>query len=98
MTNSLIVASNIIFVKGFKKNLIIDLQNDCWYHVDFVLEKNEDIENLDQETLEYMLSENMIFEIPHSLKKRFKPFNLSYSQPDKIENAIIDRNNESDYS
>jgi hypothetical protein len=38
------LASNYFFVKGAKKNLIIDLQNNDWYHVDFELNPESEID------------------------------------------------------
>ena len=96
--NVLNLASNVVFVKGYFKNLLIDLQNDCWYHIDFKLETETDIENIDNESLNYMLKENMIFEIPKNIRKNLIPLNLEYDSPNIIENAIIDRSLKSEYS
>lgn len=96
-TNILNLASNVVFVKGYFKNLLIDLQNDCWYHIDFELEKDIDIENIDKDSLEYMLKQNMIFEIPKNIRKNLIPLNLEYNSPNIIENAIIDRSLKSKY-
>lgn len=95
---TLVVASNIIFVKGYKKNLIIDLQHDCWYHVDFLLETDEQILNIKTEDLTYMVEEGIVFEIPTEIKSNFIPINREYFSPNIIENAIIDRDDSSVYS
>lgn len=96
--NILTIASNVLFVKGHVKNLIIDLQNDCWYHVKFSLADDSEIKNLTKENLDFMLDQGMIFEIPERFKSNLKSFKLEYSSPNHLENVIMDRNANSSYS
>lgn len=91
------IASNVMFVKGHKMNLIIDLQNDSWYHVDFILDSNN-ISTLDQEVLNHLLDESMIFKVPDFLKENFSDLDLKYYSSNHIENAIIDFNEDSNFS
>ncbi len=98
MNKVLTIASNVVFVKGFSMNLIIDLQNDCWYHVDFSLEKDDDIQMVSEENLNFMLEQGMIIQVPDVVRKRLKVLDKNYYAPNSLENVIIDRDEGSGYS
>lgn len=102
MNNQLItqLASNCFFVKGARKNLIIDLQNNEWYHVDFDVTKEKNFSNhqISKEDLDYMLKRQILIQIPKKIKKNFIPTPTSFDVPSIIESAIIDRNDYSTYS
>ena len=68
------LASNCFFVKGARKNLIIDLQNNEWYHVDFDVTKEKSFSNhqISKEDLDYMLKRQILIQIPKKIKKNFK--------------------------
>ncbi|MCC7454915.1 MAG: hypothetical protein IT222_12165 [Crocinitomix sp.] len=88
------LASNCLYVKGFKKNLIIDFQNDEWYHVDFNLFPKEDLElsALNEEEIKHLIERQIIITIPSTLKNNFPAFLSDFDVPSIIEFAIIDRN------
>jgi hypothetical protein len=94
------LATNCFFVKGAKKNLIIDLQNNEWYHVDFDVTKEKNYSNgqISTEDLDYMLKRQILIQIPKKIKKNFIPTPTSFDVPSIIESAIIDRNESSAYS
>jgi SPASM domain peptide maturase of grasp-with-spasm system len=78
-------------------NLIIDLQNDSWYHIDFILDSSN-IPSLNKEILEYLLNESMIFTVPDFVKENFSDLDMRYYSSNHIENAIVDFNEKSNFS
>lgn len=92
-----IVASNCIFVKGYKKNLLFDIQKRCWYHITFSLSP-VDLTKIDTDSIEYMVSEGILLKVPKSLESLLPPISLEYDSPYLIESAIIDRSETSEYS
>lgn len=91
------LATNCLFVKGYKKNLIIDLQNNCWYHVD----ENEDeilSETLDKIRKDYLLRNGIILDLPDHLIDSFPKLDLLYLSPQITESIIIDLNDDSPFT
>ncbi|MCH2229655.1 MAG: grasp-with-spasm system SPASM domain peptide maturase [Crocinitomicaceae bacterium] len=101
MTNQVtVLASNCFSVKGYNKHLLIDFQNDEWYHVDFHISKNEnfDVDSISREDFEYLISRQILIQIPKSLRSQFPSISTEFQTPSIIESAIIDRNLDSNYS
>lgn len=93
------LASNCFFVKGVNKNLLIDFQNNEWYHVDFDLEEGDvDVSILKKSDLDYLMERQILIQIPSELKDNFPRISTTFEIPSTIEFAIIDRNSQSDYS
>lgn len=98
--NTIQLASNCFFIKGFKKHLLIDFQREEWFHVDFNLFKNGslDLAALEKEEIDYLIENQILITVPTKLKKKFSPILTNFDVPSIIEFAIIDRNSESHYS
>lgn len=94
------LASNCFFVKGANKNLLIDLQNDAWYHIDFELDQNSeiDISTLKKDDVDYLVNKQILIQIPTELKDNFPRVPTTFEVSSIIEFAIIDRNAQSTYS
>jgi SPASM domain peptide maturase of grasp-with-spasm system len=82
-----ILAANCIFTKGSKRHLLIDLQKLCWYHIDFDI---DNVDNINQEDLDFLKKEGVIIQIPDSFINNFTPLSKKYISPFKIETCIID--------
>ena len=99
-TKATVLASNCFSVKGYNKSLLIDFQNNEWYHVDFNLLSNESIneDDLKPEELEHLLKRQILIRIPEELKNNFPALSTEFDVPSIIESAIVDRNAKSQYS
>ncbi|MCO5259476.1 MAG: grasp-with-spasm system SPASM domain peptide maturase [Crocinitomicaceae bacterium] len=98
-TESYILSSNCLFVKGHSKNLLIDIQRGDWYHIDFDLPDIDiPIEKFEMETLSHLIDNQIILKIPDSIKNQFPKLKYEYDFPAIIESVIIDRNKDSIYS
>lgn len=92
-----ILASNCLFVEGFNKNLLIDLQNNNWYHIDF--SKSELVsENLETETKEYLLRHGVLLDIPKKFVNNFENFSTQYVSAPHIESIIIDIDSQTEFN
>lgn len=84
-----IIAGNCIFVRGYKMNLIFDIQNQAWYHIK---ESEEEIisETLEKSIKEYLEAHGIILNIPDLLLNYFPKINTLYQSPQICEGLIID--------
>lgn len=102
MTNTQItLAGNCLLVKGYSKNLLIDIQNNCWYHVEFdetAVSDAKKFKTLQPEVRKHLLEHQIVTEIPKYMIDRFPKINTSFDIPSHIESVIIDRNTASKYS
>jgi len=83
------LAGNCIFVRGYKMNLIFDIQNTAWYHV-----KENEIEilsdSLETTKKEYLEAHGIVLNFPDFLKNYLPKVDTSYQSPQSCEAIIID--------
>lgn len=78
-------------------NLIIDIQNKCWYHIPYSIE-NLLSKTIDKDISKYLKNHAIILEIPPYLRKNLPKINTSYHSPQKKESLIIDIDSNSKHS
>lgn len=90
------LASNCLFVKGYKKNLLIDLQNNNWYQVDFEKEKLFSDE-LKEDVAAYLSAHGILIDIPAKFLKNFPKISTHYETFQHVESVIMDFDSETRY-
>ena len=82
------IASNCLFIKGYNHNLLIDIQNNTWYHIK---ENEEELisEKLNKSMKEYLEKEAILINIPEQFIKNFPKLDLNYYSFSKVETIII---------
>lgn len=95
-----ILSANCFFVKGVKRNLIIDFQNNVWYHIDFDLDISniKSLNNISEEDKKILFDNQILIEVPIGVVKNFIPMNKAFEVPSIIEFGIVDRDKESTFS
>ncbi|MFN6086697.1 MAG: SPASM domain-containing protein [Fluviicola sp.] len=90
-----ILASNCFVSKGYRTNLLIDLQNNGWYHIN---ENEIQLLNENSTYLKELLELGIILEVPDFLKNNLSKYDFSYYSFPKIESIIIDKDFSSKFS
>lgn len=90
------LASNCLFVKGYKKNLLIDLQNNNWYQIE-QSEFELTSESLDKEMKDYLIEHGILLDIPTRFLKNFTPYSTNYESFAHIESIIMDIDSSTNY-
>ncbi len=83
------LAGNCFFVKGYKMNLLFDIQNSVWYHIK---ESEEELigNNLNIEMKEYLELNGIVLDIPDFMIDSLPQIDTSYKSPQIYEGIIID--------
>ena len=94
------LAGNCFFIKGHSKNLLIDLQNGDWYHVDFNIENEKDIDTseIDESSLNHLFDSQIFIKLSEVMSFMFPKIKTEFDIPSFIEFAIVDRDDTSNYS
>lgn len=78
-------------------NLLVDVQNRCWYHLDRSL---DDLlqDQVDEDMSRFLKENGILLEVPEFLKDRLPKLDTQYHSPQKKEAIIIDFNEKSTHS